>query len=314
MVFIRPQYLADLGFDKFCHADGDGGDGGGGAGAGGGAGGAGAGGGTAPPDFLSQIPEAIRGEAAFKDIKDVGTLASSFHNAQKMLGVPADQLVRLPAPDDAAAWSGVWDRLGRPESADKYALSDPKEPPAGFTVNPEKKAGFAKFAHENGLNQKQADAAYQYFNTERIGRYNETMAAIAGGIAQVETHLKSADGWGAAYDQKSGFVNTLVEHLETQFKLGGQLREAIDATGGDTGIALRQALAEVGALMQEHNLIGKGGAAEGALTPAEASQQINALFADSEFVKQLNDKSAPGHADALAKITRLYQFQTPQAA
>jgi hypothetical protein len=43
--------------------------------------------------------------------------------AEKMLGAPADHLVRLPTrPDDEAGWRNVWQRLGAPEKAEDYTF------------------------------------------------------------------------------------------------------------------------------------------------------------------------------------------------
>jgi hypothetical protein len=277
---------------------------------GGNSGGTDGGGNSGAGDFLAQIPEAIRGEVAFKDIKDVGTLATSYLNAHKMIGVPPDQVLKLAGPDDAEGWNAIWSKLGRPDAPDKYQLADPEKLPDGLSIDAERKTAFAKTAHELGLTQKQAAALYGTLNSERIAGFEKITGDLKAGIAAVDTALKAK--WGDGYGQKSGALNLAIDHLSRQFELGDDLRQAVDNTPGKSGIAVRAALAEVGALMQEHGLIGKGGAAEGALTPAEATQQINGLLGDPVFSKVLNDKAAPGHADAVAKITRLYQFQTPQ--
>jgi hypothetical protein len=74
-------------------------------------------------------------------------------------------------------------------------------------------------------------------------------------------------------------------------------------------------LAKIGSQLQEDRILGKdGGGASSALSPAEAQQQINALQADPAFRKSYLDRADPGHADAVTKMTRLYQFKAPQAA
>lgn len=44
----------------------------------------------------------------------------AYRGLEKHIGVPADQLLKLPSADDAAAWDGLYKKLGKPESADKY--------------------------------------------------------------------------------------------------------------------------------------------------------------------------------------------------
>jgi hypothetical protein len=300
----------NIAFDKFCHAAAGTGDGGSDPGAGTGTAGAGAGG----TDWRAAIPEGIRSEAVFANVKDVGDLATQFFNGQKLIGVPPDQLIRLAGADDKAAWDGIYNKLGRPESADKYQLTDPAEVPAGLDISAEGKTAFAAKAHEFGLSQRQADSLYQWLNGDRIGRFNQALDGIRQSIDAVDGQLRSK--WGGAYEQKSGDLNLLVDHLSRQFGLGSALREAIDATGGDNGVAVRTALAEVGALMREHQLIkgdGSSGVA-GALTPAEAQQQINAMWADRETATALRDQRHPGHGDAVAKMGRLYGFAFPETA
>ena len=104
--------------------------------------------------FAEQLPEKIRGEAAFKDIKNLEGLADSYYNAQKMIGVPKDQLLRLPTSDKPEDWAPIYNRLGRPEKPADYKLKIPE----GFP--PAEKAyvdSVTARAHELGLSQKQFD-------------------------------------------------------------------------------------------------------------------------------------------------------------
>ena len=48
-----------------------------------------------PVDFRSSLPEDLREEASLADIKDVGSLAKSYVNAQRMLG----SSIRIPGQD-----------------------------------------------------------------------------------------------------------------------------------------------------------------------------------------------------------------------
>lgn len=287
----------------------------GGAGGSGGGAGAGGDGGTPPPpaDFLTQIPEEIRGEAYFKDIKDIGGLATrAFHQA-KLIGVPPEQVIRLAGPDDKAGWDGIWNRLGRPEAADKYQLGDPAKVPDGLTIVPEVKTAFAQKAHELGLSQKQADALYQWQNSQRITGFETAMQGERQGLAAAEQALKNA--WGAAYDQKIGATNQLVDTLDRELQLGGELDAALKHMPAASRVALGKAFDRLATLYREHGVVGSGGGGgEGALSPAEAMQQINALLADAEFTKAWRDRTAPGHAEAIARMGRLSEFAAARPA
>jgi hypothetical protein len=275
-----------------------------------------AGGGAADPvaAFLAQVPDDIRGEVAFKDIKDVPNLARSYFNAQKMIGAPPDQVIRLAGPDDKPGWDAIWNRLGRPEAADKYTLTDPEKPPPGLTLNPELKTAFAAKAHELGLGQKQADALYQWYNGTRIEAFSRAVGGEAEGLANAEKTLKSE--WGAAYDQKLQMSEAAVAHLDQTLELGGGLVAALKEMPAASRVALGKVFAHLGGQMREDGVVGRagGGIGDGALSPAEAMQQVNAMFADPQMAKTLMDPRAPGHADAVAKQTRLMEFAAPNRA
>ena len=50
----------------------------------------------------------------------------SHQEAQKFIGAPADQLLRLPKDANAPEWDGVWERLGKPKEAKDYDFSTVK--------------------------------------------------------------------------------------------------------------------------------------------------------------------------------------------
>lgn len=284
-----------------------------GAGAAGGAGGAGAGGAPAPPpSFIEQIPEAIRNEAAFRDIKDVGALATSYLNAQKLIGVPPDQVIRLAGPDDSAAWDAIWAKLGRPEAPDKYQLADPQDLPDGLVFDPTVKTGLAALAHELGLNQKQAAALYEKTIAGRVEAFKAALGAEENGLREAEATLKN--DFGAAYEQKIAGINATIDRLDAELKLGGALEAAIAQMPAGSRVALAKAFDRIAGLYGEHPVTGSGGPSGmgGALTPAAAQQQINAMWADPQTARTLRDQHAPGHAEAVAKMQKFYQDAYPE--
>ena len=47
--------------------------------------------------------------------------ASKFHReAEKFVGAPANELLRLPKDPNAPEWKGIWERLGKPKEATEY--------------------------------------------------------------------------------------------------------------------------------------------------------------------------------------------------
>ena len=72
-----------------------------------------------PAEWLQQVPEDIRGEAALQTVPDIGTLAKNYLNAEKLIGQQ-----RLPAPQTSwgdKEWGEFYSKIGRPEKPEGYS-------------------------------------------------------------------------------------------------------------------------------------------------------------------------------------------------
>src|SRR6266852_9046561 len=115
-----------------------------------------------PKVFAEMLPEKIRGEAAFKDLKSVEDLAHSYLGQGKLLGVPKDRLLTLPAtPEDAEGWKAVHLKLGMPEKPDGYKLTAPNLP-EGMKVDEKLQGSFLKKVHSLGGSNAVADGLFQW--------------------------------------------------------------------------------------------------------------------------------------------------------
>jgi len=85
--------------------------------------------GDLPADTAPEFKEWI----GTKGFKDPLSALQSAHNAEKLIGAPADQILRLPSkPEDAEGWGKVHARLGRPEKAEGYELPLPEGDDGSF--------------------------------------------------------------------------------------------------------------------------------------------------------------------------------------
>jgi len=260
--------------------------------------------------FAEQLPEKIRGEAAFKDIKNLEGLADSYYNAQKMIGVPKDQLLRLPTSDKPEDWAPVYDRLGRPAKADDYKLKVPDGfPPAEKTYA----ASVMAAAHGAGLTQKQFESMTGWLYQSA----GESLAAQqAGKDAQVETWIGGLKTeWGAAFDNKVAQSRAAMGHYAEAAGLGDELKKAMDETGaGNHPVFIKLFNHLSRNLHEDGSLTGKAFGDSALKSPVEAQQQINALRGDANFMKQYHNanKRDPAHIDAVAKMEALYKLAYPE--
>jgi hypothetical protein len=268
----------------------------------GGAAGSGAAGAAAPVAFAETLPEDIRGEAAFRDIKDLGGLAKSYLHAQRLIGRDPSTVLPIPGTDDADGWNTIYTRLGRPEQADGYQLP---APPEGLTENPELKTAFQQAAHKAGLSQRQAADLAAWWNGAMAQTVQGQNGAQQRTEAAGEATLKQE--WGAAYDEKLHLARSAMAHYGDE-----QVIAYYDKTRLGNDPAVLKMFAKIGSQLAEDGLVGRGEGA-GRASPAEAQQQISGLQKDAAFMKSYMDRRDPGHAAAVQRMQGLYDFAYPAA-
>jgi hypothetical protein len=298
--------------DRIVRAPSDGGAGGGGgtgaaggSNAGAGAGDPGAAGAPpAPLAFADTLPEDIRTDPVFRDIRDLDGLARSFHGQAKFIGIPRDRLLALPAdPDDAEAMAPIYDRLGRPEKPEAYQFKTDALP-EGVTRDEATERWFRGVAHKVGLSQGQASALFEAWNGfvgERIGaatqQSTQAHEAAIGALKQE---------WGAAFDEKLGVAKAALAHYG-----GDKAAEIATRYGSDPDLA--RIFAEVGKVLQEAKVIGGGTPSGQAMkSPTEAQQEINAKYADREFTGRLASRDPQIRQAANAELERLFKMAYPE--
>jgi hypothetical protein len=269
-------------------------------------------GGGADSDWRGGIPETIRNDPVFFDLKGWGDVATKLHGTQKLLGDRAN-LVALPSgPDDSEAYNKLFAALGRPESADKYAFEAPKDLPKGLSLDADLDGAFRKFAHEAGLSQRQAQGAYAMWNGYRAAQFGRESEAIQERLQAFTEGLKSDREFGGqAYEQNA----MLAKMAMTNLGLPDTLAMQLIAVGIDPAPTIK-ALAKVGRTFKEDPLLGGGsgaGAGDGAMSPAQAESEIAKKMADPAFSVPYMNKAHPGHADAMAQMGRLQQFRATRA-
>ncbi len=169
--------------------------------------------------LLERLPERLRKEPAFKDIKSIEALADSYHNAQKMVGRDPNTLIALPQdPNDDKAMGEIWNKLGRPETPDKYQL--PVKRADGREYSADDKA-FQKeilpILHEAGLTQSQLAKA--------LPKWDALMDAMSKGandrqeatFKEAETKFRAE--LGASYEDQLGLADAAKNHLLKELKI-----------------------------------------------------------------------------------------------
>lgn len=306
-------------------------DGGGGEGAGAGAGdqGAGAGdaaaaaaaaaaagaggdqgGGEAKPWYeTAGLPDDLKNQPGVMRHKDLTDAIQAGLAAEKRLGVPANELLRLPKnAEDKEGVTAIYKALGAPDTPDGYKIAW-----EGATDEDKAVVGeFAKFMHEKGPFPPDALAAAAEFWRGKVSAEDEAYAkaseeARAAGEAALRTE------WGAAFDQRKTEIAKLMTDL------GGEaLTKELNA---DTALGNSPALARF--LAKIVDMRAEGGPSADAqnadvgqkpMTPGQARMNLAVFEGDELKMKALMDDSHPQHKVAVEERNRLIAWANPQPA
>lgn len=235
----------------------------------------------------------LQGYAEAKGWKSPEELAHSYKNLEKLLGSE-----KLPMPKDDAdveAWNKVYDRLGRPKTADDYGIKAPDGTPPEFA-----QAVSAKF-HELGLTAKQATELSAWYQEQGAQANNAQVAQS--GIQQEQDMMQLRRDWGAAYDAN-------VEHgrrAVREYGITGEQLAGMEKSMG-TG-ALLKLMAKIGTAQGEAPF--NEGTTAGRsfnMTPSGAKAKLDALQADRGW----QQKYLAGDSTAKEEMSRLMALAYPE--
>lgn len=187
----------------------------------------------------------------------------SYRNLEKLVGAPADQLVRLPKADDKAGWEGVWTKLGRPEKAEGYELPVPQG------QDPEFSKTAAQWFHANGIPKGAAQAITTQWNDYVASEIKRMDAEAQTKSAADLAALKGE--WGTSYAQREEYGRRALRQFGTAAGLDDKDLGSLEGALGTTKmLKLFAGLGEANATSRFSG--GEGGSF--AMTPAQAQAKI----------------------------------------
>jgi len=238
------------------------------------------------------ISEEYRNDPNISKFTEIDALAKSYINATRMIG--SDKVIVPNNNSTEEAWNEVYDKLGRPESAEKYKL-DFKSEVAPVDENAMK--AFTEVAHKTGLNEKQAQAILDFYKQNSENTVQQLKVDTETAQAQAEQQLRQE--WGKQYEaniNKAASVakaNMSGDVLDMQLKDGTRLGDHPDVIKG---------FAKIAGLLSEDKVV---------TTESETVDQGRDL--ESEISKIVNDRSGPywnkGHPDHDKLVQQVYTMR-----
>jgi hypothetical protein len=242
--------------------------------------------------WKDSISEEYRVDPNIEKFTEIDALAKSYINATKMIGQDKLVIPNNNSTDDQ--WSEVYSKLGRPESADKYALDVNSE-----VVNLDEGAikSFTENAHQLGLNNKQAQGILEFYKNSMEGSAQQSVIDTETAQSQAEQQLRQE--WGRDFDGKVKQAGALAKANINPEVLDMQLQ---DGTRIGDHPEIIKGFAKIAGMMSEDKILGTE--SENVDTVKDIESEISALS---------NDKNGPywnrNHPDHDKVVQQVYTLR-----
>jgi len=251
---------------------------------------------TAQPtsSWKDSISEEYRNDPNIEKFTEADSLAKSYINAVKMIG--QDKIVIPTKNSSQEAWDEAYAKLGRPESADKYAL-DAKSDVVPFDETAIK--SFAEQSHKLGLNNKQAQGILEFYKNNMEGSAQQAKIDTETAQSQAEQQLRQE--WGRDFEGKVKQAGALAkaninpEVLDMTLSNGTRLGDHPEIIKG---------FAKIANMMSEDKIVATE--SENVNTVADIETEISAITNDTDGPYW--NKQHPDHDKVVQQVYTLREM------
>ncbi len=235
--------------------------------------------------------------------KDANSVLKSAMNLEKMIGAPAEEVVRVPANADEETLRSVYSKLGMPDTPDGYEFNQD-----GPMADENLQGPMKELYHKAGLTKAQAAILEQGAGalSEHLG--NQDAEAYQATIAAQDKELQKE--FGNAYNKQISIAQQAAEQLG----FNGDILNAIESAVGYKETI--KFMAGLGSYLGESRFVDGNGGGEGgnfgmSSSPEQAKNAWATFQSNPEKVKALNDKMHPNHKAVLEEKNRLFSLMYP---
>ena len=239
---------------------------------------------------------------ANKGWKGPTDVINSYRGAEKLIGKDPGSLIPVPRADDPVGFRAAMQKLGLPETPDKYEFAKPDGVPVDQTYERWARETF----HKVGLPAAQVKA----LTAEHNAFVKATMDQQAKDYAlAVDTDKKALLAeWKGGHERMYNAAKTAAKSLG----FSPEMIDGIERTVGYAGTW--KFFAELGKKMGEDGFVtggDKSSSFNAQQTPAEAKAEWEKMKMDATAMAALKDRSHPGHASTKAKQAALFSVMYP---
>ena len=251
---------------------------------------------TVSKSWKDIISEEFRNDPNISKFTEIDALAKSYINATRMIGQDKVAVPNQNSTEDQ--WDEVYNKLGRPESPDKYKLEVQSET-APLDESAVKQ--FAENAHKLGLNNKQAQGILEFYKNSMEGSVQQARIDTETAQANAEAELRKE--WGRSYEENIKKAGAVAKANINQDVLNMELK---DGTRLGDHPAIIKGFANIANLMSEDKLVSTDSETVDRGTDYEA--EISKIVNDRDGPYW--NKSHPDHDKIVQQVFTLRSMKT----
>ena len=254
--------------------------------------------GDTPASWKSSISEEFRNDPNIEKFTEIDALAKSYINATRMIGQDKVAVPNKNSTEDQ--WNEVYSKLGRPETADKYAF-DVESETLPFDEGAVK--SFAEQSHKLGLNNTQAQGILDFYKNNMESNMQRATVDTETAQAQAETELRAE--WGKEFDSNVSKASALAkanmnpEILDLQMQDGTRIGDHPEIIKG---------FAKIASMLSEDKLVSTE--SESVNSMKDLQSEISAITNDTTG-PYWNNKH-PDHAKMVQQVYTLREMAQPK--
>ena len=254
--------------------------------------------GDTPASWKSSISEEFRNDPNIEKFTEIDALAKSYINATRMIGQDKVAVPNKNSTEDQ--WNEVYSKLGRPESADKYALNIESE---AVAMDEGAIKSFAEQSHKLGLNNTQAQGILEFYKNNMESNMQRATVDTETAQAQAETELRAE--WGKEFDSNVSKASALAkanmnpEILDLQMQDGTRIGDHPEIIKG---------FAKIAGMLSEDKLVSTE--SESVNSMKDLQSEISAITNDTTG-PYWNNKH-PDHAKMVQQVYTLREMAQPK--
>ena len=254
--------------------------------------------GDTPVSWKSSISEEFRNDPNIEKFTEIDALAKSYINATRMIGQDKVAVPNKNSTEDQ--WNEVYSKLGRPETADKYALNIESE---AVAMDENAIKSFAEQSHKLGLNNTQAQGILEFYKNNMESNMQRATVDTETAQAQAETELRAE--WGKEFDSNVSKASALAkanmnpEILDLQMQDGTRIGDHPEIIKG---------FAKIASMLSEDKLVSTE--SESVNSMKDLQSEISAITNDTTG-PYWNNKH-PDHAKMVQQVYTLREMAQPK--